>query len=276
MLLNKKAVTAGFIISIMITLIAFIVISGVLIRFWDQGDDSEAELLCKQSIDLRVATAVRINWVGSSAKLKAVPPLCKTIDKRVTGSRDAIKKEVSHSMARCWEMFGQGKHEELFSNVDTGGIFGSLFGFGGDNDCFNCYTVNIAQDEIKEGSISNEELADYMGKNKYKNTKKTYLDYIQNSGGPGRVIFTQKKIDPRNSYAISFMAKNKESEPSWVSAVKVGAAYFAGPLGWLTYGASGVSNIYQSIYSETDVSQIIFGDLQYAQEECGSGDIAGE
>ncbi|MBT4434015.1 hypothetical protein HOD05_02240, partial [Candidatus Woesearchaeota archaeon] len=92
MLLNKKAVTAGFIISIMITLIAFIVISGVLIRFWDQGDDSEAELLCKQSIDLRVATAVRINWVGSSAKLKAVPPLCKTIDKRVTGSRDAIKK----------------------------------------------------------------------------------------------------------------------------------------------------------------------------------------
>jgi len=213
MFMNKKGITAGFIVSIMITMIAFIVISGVLLRFTNQGDDFEAELLCKQSIALRVATTVKIgsedSW-GIKAKLKSVPALCRTIDKRTTGNREKIKKEVADSMARCWEMFGEGKYEELLHSSDFS-VIPAVFDFGEtDNKCFNCYTINIAQDDIKGGPIMAGEMEDYLTTHKYKNKGKTYLDYIQTYGGPGRVVFTVPAILPREGYAISMMPKNRE------------------------------------------------------------------
>jgi len=226
MFINKKGMTAGFIVSIMITLIAFIVISGVLLRFVNQDDNTEAEMLCKQSIALRVATTIKLGSEDSwaiKAKLKPVPALCRTIDKRTTGDREKIKKEVADSMARCWEMFGEGKYEELLHSSDFS-IIPAVFDFGEtENKCFNCYTINIAQDDIKGGPIMAGEMENYLTTHKYKNKGKTYLDYIQTYGGPGRVVFTVPAILPREGYAISMMPKNREvgDGEAWKGAGKI-------------------------------------------------------
>jgi hypothetical protein len=53
-----------------------------------------------------------------------------------------------------------------------------------------------------------------------------------------------------------------------------GTVVTAGAAGGAIY--SGVNNIMAKLYSERDMSMIIFGPLSLAQDKCGSGDVAGQ
>ena len=143
--ISKKGMTAAFLVSMMVTLIAFVLISGTLMRFMSEADDVAAENLCYDSISLRAMTAYQLDAAGVEVEGKLVPPLCKTIDKKVSGSKDEVMKEVADSMARCWWMFGAGEYEEILQGTEISFL---LSMDSTDAKCFNCYNLIIDEDDF--------------------------------------------------------------------------------------------------------------------------------
>lgn len=230
MIKDKKGLTASFIIGIMITLIAFVLISGVLLRFMAKSSDVEAEILCQNSIALRAQTALYVGSGAGRSEITWAPPLCKTIEKKISGNKQQIMRQVADSIARCWWMFGEGRYEEIIANSGIEGV-AEMLGFSRlENTCFNCYTLLIAEDEIEGGGITNKEINDFLLTRKYHKVNKTYLQYIQSHGGPGRVVFTAPAIVPRQAYSVSMMPKNKEASSFWegVAEFTVGAVVVIG------------------------------------------------
>ncbi len=203
---------------LIITIISFMLIAGTVARFLSDADEKEAEVLCQSSIGLRARTAIQVNAEDDDdfdfvrAQLKAVPPLCKTIDKKVSGDREHIKKQIADKMARCWWMFGEGRYEEILKSSSLE-VLPLVFGFEDtEKECFNCYTLLIDEEEIAGGPIAGEEMVRYLSTTKYPRAGKdlTYLQYIQSFGGSGRVVFPAPHIEPGQAYSITFAPKNKE------------------------------------------------------------------
>ncbi|MBI4980020.1 hypothetical protein HZC30_00515 [Candidatus Woesearchaeota archaeon] len=230
--LSKKGMEAGFLVVLIITIASFILIAGVVMRFMSSADDKEAEILCHDSVLMRAQSVVNIDTTLADAEIKIVPTMCKTIDKKIKGDREELKRQIADKMARCWWMFGEGKYEEILagSNVD---VLPSVFGTENqENQCFNCYNLMIDEDKIEGGSITGTEMNEFMYNEKYSRTNATYMEYIQSYGGPGRVVFTAADISPREAYALSFLPKNKEYDEksfwSGVGKVVIGGAVVIG------------------------------------------------
>ena len=295
MMKSKKGLGMEFIITASLLLISFFLIAGLLGQFASKTTDLEAELLCQTSIAQRARTAIQVGET-SGFELKLAPQLCRTIDKKVSGSREQVLKEVSDKMARCWWMFGEGKYDEILDKFTSKGYLKVLSMEGlGKNDCFNCYSMLIAQDEIPGGPIKAAEINEYLRTKTYAKVNKTYLNYIQAHGGPGRVVFTVPEILPQHGYAISMMPKNAPQSTFWTGAALGTAAgilfYPAGIVGAVFLGAAGglaaegreayltdpdyLNNVEQA-YSEREVSSIYVGTLDTAKNLCGEEDIAGQ
>ncbi len=219
---------AGFLVAIIITIASFMLIGGVVMRFMSSAEDKEAEILCHDSILMRAQSVVNVDAPGVDAEIKLIPPMCKTIDKKIKGNREELKRQIADKMARCWWMFGEGRYEEILhgSDVDV------IYDFGETkNKCFNCYMLMIAQDKI-EGNpvIKGGEMTEFLSTEKYAKTNTTYLQYIQEQGGPGKVVFTAPAIIPRQAYAISMMPKNKDKSEFWegVTEFAIGGAIVIG------------------------------------------------
>ncbi len=228
---SKKGDAAAFIVGTMITLIAFFLIAGMLVRFTAKTSDKEAELLCQNSIALRARSALQIGKLAG-IEVKLVPPLCRTIDKKVSGSREQILRQIADKMATCWWMFGEGRYEDLLSSFGTKGLLKVLsYEDSGPNQCFNCYTILVGEDEIKGGPINADEINEFLLKNKYFRANISYLEYIQSHGGPGRVVFTAPQIFPNQAYTISMMPKNVAGSTFWTGIFKVGGAALILPAG---------------------------------------------
>ena len=266
-----------FIVTTSLILISFFLIAGLIGRFTSRTTDLEAELLCQTSIAQRARTAVNIDWKAEGISLfrsqvKTIPPLCRTIDKKVSGSREQIMRGVADKMARCWWMFGEGRYEDILDPADAN-LFPEVLGLEdyGPNQCFNCYTILIDQDEISGGPITGEEINDYLSKNVYAKANKTYLNYIQEYGGPGRIALTVPDISPRQAYAISMMPKKQKESTFWkgvaLSTTLPGQVY-------LLY--HDYQYLIEKAYDERDVSSIFLNSLEKAQDLCGEGDIAGQ
>ena len=292
---SKKGLGMEFIITTSLLLISFFLIAGLLGQFASKTSDLEAELLCQTSIAQRARTAIQVGE-SSGFELKLTPPLCRTIDKKVSGSREQILREVSDKMARCWWMFNEGRYDEILDSFSSEGYLKTMSMEGlGKNDCFNCYSILIDEDEIPDGSIGAAEINEYLRTKIYAKVNKTYLDYIQGHGGPGRVVLTIPEIVPQQGYTISMMPKNKEQSTFWTGAIlgTVAGVLFppAGIVGAVSLGVAGglaveereaylsnptyVSNVKQA-YSEREVSSIYFSRLETGQDLCGEGDIAGQ
>ncbi|PIZ51465.1 hypothetical protein COY27_03680 [Candidatus Woesearchaeota archaeon CG_4_10_14_0_2_um_filter_33_13] len=153
--LNKKGMTASFLVGLIITIVSFMIIANVIFQFLGSAEDKEAELLCHDSLALRASTTIQLNqgkdqdWHDLlSGNVKMSPVLCKTIDIKLKGTREEIKRAFAEKIARCWWMFGEGRYEEI---LDTGDLNVAPFFLGVHNEpnqCFNCYNIMIDQDEI--------------------------------------------------------------------------------------------------------------------------------
>lgn len=294
--LKGKKGQMSFIVATCLVLLSLFMIGFTIERFLSRTTDIEAELLCQTSIAQRAKTAINVGETDGF-EVKLAPPLCKTIDKEISGTREQILKEVSDKMARCWWMFGEGKYDEILDDFSTEGYMKVMSVEGlGRNDCFNCYTVLVDQDEIPGGAITAAEINNYLSTKTYAKVNKTYTDYIQGHGGAGRVVFTVPEILPNHGYTISMMPKNKEQSAFWTAATVAGTiAGIAFPpigvVGAVFFGISAglaaeaqeaylqdpsyIQNV-ENAYSERDVSSIYFGSLETGQELCGDGDIAGQ
>ena len=274
---SKKGLGMEFIITTSLVLISFFLIAGLFGRFTSKTSDLEAELLCQNSITQRARTALNVDWdVGGvslfRSQVKSIPTICRTIDKKVSGTKEQILRQVADNMARCWWMFGEGRYEDILDSADAS-LFPEVFGLDdfGPNQCFNCYAILVDQEEIDGGSITGEELDEYLSKNIYAKVNKTYSDYIQGYKGPGRIIITVPEIQPRQAYAISMMPKKQGESTFWTKVLL--SVSTPGQI-YLLYKE------YQEeigkAYDEREVSSVLLGSLEKAQELCGDGDIAGQ
>ena len=286
---SKKGLGMEFIITTSLVLISFFLIIALFGRFASQTNDLEAELLCQTSIAQRARTALNIDKdisAGSEglslfkAQVKVIPPLCRTIDKKVSGSREQVLRQVADSMARCWWMFGEGRYDELLKNVKAD-FLPDVLGFEDlsptlnskdANQCFNCYTILVNQDEISGGPIEANEITDYLRTKTYAKVNKTYLDYIQGFGGPGRIALAVPDISPRQAYTISMMPKNRGVSTFWKGVIQQAAGTLTANV-YLLY--AGQQNILADAFKERDVSSIYLSSLEDGQKRCGEGDIAG-
>ena len=172
--ITTKGMTASFLVWMIITIAAFMLIGGTLMKFLAKADDQQAENLCQKSIALRAATALQVNTNDQKdfdfiqSKVKAVPVLCKTIDTKVKGSKEKIEEQIAQKIARCWWMFGEGRYGEILHGSEVR-LLPSVLGVANEaNKCFTCYTVLIDEQKIvdekkkESASIQPVELLDYL------------------------------------------------------------------------------------------------------------------
>ncbi|HLC97674.1 MAG TPA: hypothetical protein VJC21_02745 [Candidatus Nanoarchaeia archaeon] len=254
--LNKKAQLEHKLVSIILIALTLLILIGVIQRGFSKFQGKDAEIVCQESLAARAALAVQTG----DAELKTLPLLCKTLDKDISGTAEEVKEQLARSMARCWWMFGEGRYDEV---VSSGFYPLRVLGFeGSENACFLCYSVVVPQEGLEEGPISKRDMFRYVSNELHPQVPDTtYLDYIQNYGGPGNVL-VGSDIAAGEAYGIVFVAKGA------------------------TGGALGdIQNSVQSALAElglfsegvnTDTSTIVLNRLSAINEQYGcESDIAG-
>jgi len=165
--MNKKAAAITALVSIILSLVGFVVVASVIGDFVSDLDEKEQEIACQNSIALRAQNAIDFKGGIVDAKLKTVPVLCNTIDiEDVKGKKDEISKVLASKIARCWWMFGEGRYESIL-DPSSADLAPSLFGMKDTpNECFTCYHVTI-DPKVKEHELPNQgEFLQYMWNNR--------------------------------------------------------------------------------------------------------------
>jgi len=223
---NKKGLAMAQLVTITLVVVGFLVITTAVGVAMSKNSDQEAELACHNSVGIRAMTAV--SSLGSS-KIKVAPLLCKTIDRDVTGDREKVKAQLAHMMGRCWWMFHKGKFDEIVDSSTSSA--GKVLGLTNNNACFMCYSAAIKSDELKKKPITSLEMFEYLRDNKVPNQKINFLEYIQKSGGQGKIAILEKQIKDGSGYGVMFLAKNAEKSNwnlfapiAYVGGAIVGAA----------------------------------------------------
>src|SRR3989338_8494243 len=113
---SKKAMSAGFLVSVIIVILSFMLIAGTIARFFGDAEEKEAEQLCQNSVALRATATLSLGSGAIEARLS--PLLCKTIEKEISGDREEVQKMIADKMAKCWDMFGAGTYKtSVFENT---------------------------------------------------------------------------------------------------------------------------------------------------------------
>lgn len=297
---RKAALSASFIVTTVIVLVAFVIIAGTLSRFISKTEPKQAEVLCQESVALRAASMFTIGGKLIKTKVKPVPVLCKTIDKKISGTtKEEILEQLAYHITRCWWMFGEGRYEEILTGNELEGALPYIFGFESiDNDCFLCYALVIDEDFKEE--ISSYDILLYMNDHNHPKLKNvTYLEYLQSFGGPGRFV-SLANVEGGHAYGISFVPKNKEPKSTLSAVLKIiggiglaatgialtiysgiaslkltGGIILAG-IEIVASGIKDVVNLVKHMYSDRYVSGIFLDKLSSAQDMCFKGDLAGE
>ena len=296
MMLQKRGSMYFSLVSMVLALVGLVIVGGLIKHAYADTDDIQAEITCHDSIGLRAVTTLqtKLGFVESDTTL--TPQLCRTIDVKIDGDHERVMKQMADKVARCWWMFHEGKYEEILAKQEKAGsketgvaTLGRIYGMPEiANSCFNCYIMLI--EELDGAAISSSEFAEYLRKTPYPKVKgKTYLEYIQSQGGPGRIIFDLDKIEEKQAYGISFVMVNK-LDPSIIDYGKkflsehIFAVVLRGEevelvdfttLGMLEFFDRGFASLSAYLNGERDVSSIYVSNYAVAQGICGTKDIAG-
>lgn len=275
--INKKAIAAGFLVVLVITLVSFFLLAGTILKFNKQSEEKQKVALCKDSVQLRAATA--ISFGGGAEEIKYSPILCQTIDKKVSGKKEDVEKAIADSMATCWQMFGEGRFKK--------NIFSTISAFGGDARCFMCYTILVDPSSkfTEKDSVRDLDFQQYLRETTYRsyappngkeNTpaqKESYLQYLQTGGGPGYFFgfLTDQGIKPGRAYAVMYKAKYEDcGAVCGVGALGAGAsalfsAFTGNFVGTIVSGgaliAGGAKLIEDALTTKTQVDGIFLVDM---------------
>lgn len=250
---NKKALAINTIITMMLLLVGFILISATYLRGCEKLEGRDQEQTCYQSIGMRAATSL-----GGGSDINLVPILCRTTDQDLGGDREEIKKQIADSMSKCWWMFHEGRYEEIVNhNVEIRELVGLETG----NKCFICYALLIKEEDLgTPDSIPKDEMLRYLRTTEYEKVGTTYSDYIQFGGGPG-ALSIGSNINPDSAYAIVFVSQADNGYPV-ISDVQ-------------NFFRSGYESAGLLDHIEEDVSSVVFDTLANAEERNCVQDIAG-
>ncbi len=192
--MKKRGMTAGTLVAIMITLVAFVLIAGTITRFVAKAEDKQAEVVCRNSLALRANAKVEVGPASTSTS-----HLCKTLEKKFSAeTQEEAREYVAKAMEQCWWIWLEGAPSEIFGPR----------GFFGDDDktkCFVCYNLIYENGP----TISKSDLLNDLSKvkSKYKGGG-SVLSYIQERG------YVEIKDQPYNSgniYSVVFASNIEES-----------------------------------------------------------------
>ena len=191
---NKKGMTAGFIVSIMITLVAFVLITGTIMRFTSKKEGLEAELICHDSLALRAKTKIEFGPEEVST-----PALCKTIDRKFSAKTPEEAMDfMGKAMERCWWIWLEGRVSEVFGPK-------GLMGYDDKTKCFVCNTL-----VYENGPTFTK--TDFLNNLQKLGAKKkgggTVFDYIQENGYIE--IADDEVFTAGNIYGVVFASNIKE------------------------------------------------------------------
>jgi hypothetical protein len=264
---NKKAqITMNMIIKIMLVLAAFGLVFLFVMFGSDKASYAAEENTCHSSVVFRTMSSLNV----ADTNVNIGPLLCKTFDKKITGTKAELESQISKMMARCWWMYNEGRQDDLFNSAELS----TLLGFDGDNNkCRLCYTVLIDQDEIEDGSIGSGELFNYLLQTDHYQIKgATYLDYIQSYGGPGEPVIMES-VYPRGAYGIAYLSKSTDNSGfSWVDVGialgAVGAVVCVATVvcGVVASGAAIVVGVAAVGYEATHAYNVVKADAFYNEE----------
>lgn len=233
-MINKKG-DINFLVATVITILGFLVIGGVLMRSFSKGDEKQQEILCQSSVTARMATAVDV----SGTEVRVLPPLCTTIDKEISGSKEEVQRQIAEKMARCKWMFGEGRYDE--------DLFRTITIFGGEGHCFQCYSMYVKEitEDGQDVAVTPNEFADFLRTKELLNEKTTYLDKLQAYDSYTAMALTPEGIAANRGYAIAFKPVRNECPECWITNLGASAGLLVGtglmfiPLG-VTQIAGGV------------------------------------
>ncbi len=283
MKIKGKKANMAFIVGVVITLVAFILLAVAFKGFITEASAKEAETTCATSVAIRAAATLGV----AGNEIRVTPVLCKTIDDEITGDKKEIMRKLADKMVKCWEMFGEGRYKQ--------NIFDSFAIFGGSRRCFMCYSIIIEEsDDFPKGSsISSEEFKDFLSDNDHPKLKGwSYLKYFQEHGGKGAVLGLFSKdsagkeigIAPNHAYAIGYKVHAGKCE--WCEGLLgigtltagVGALFLAIPTGGAslaavaavagggaTAAAAGTQMMDEKFFSEIDIDTIYIVDMNNEQ-----------
>ncbi|PIN76704.1 hypothetical protein COV17_01420 [Candidatus Woesearchaeota archaeon CG10_big_fil_rev_8_21_14_0_10_36_11] len=226
--IHKKG-DLGFLVAIIIVILSFMLIAGTIFGFMSGAEEKEAETLCKDSVALRAAAS----FSAGGVEAKIAPLLCQTIDKKVSGSKEEVQQIIADKMARCWEIFGEGRYKtSVFENTNA---------FSGDSKCFVCSTILVEDDRNFKGEdtgVTALEFENFLRTADYPKKSMKYLDYFQYGGGPGYVIgvLTPEGIKPGRAYGIAFKAKSTSGELNPIIGTVGGTSIGVGAVSMLVFG----------------------------------------
>ncbi|MBU0470177.1 MAG: hypothetical protein KKA62_05635 [Nanoarchaeota archaeon] len=166
-MLSKKGIALSQLVIWLIILVSFVMIAFTIERFISKAEPLEAEIICRDSLALKAKTKIEIGPVEGST-----PSLCKTIDKKFsTTKRDEALDWFARSMERCWWIWLEGRHSEIFGPR-------GLLGSDEKTKCFVCNTLTYNQGP----TLTKSELEQYLTsiKSRYKNADVS--SYIQERG----------------------------------------------------------------------------------------------
>ena len=209
-MLNKKGqdVVLSTLGKWLILIAGFMVVVLVISLLFFRAEGVTKEQKCHASVISRISIPI------SNEEFRLVPLACETIDEKISGNREEIKRQVADNMERCWWMFNEGRQDDVLSS----GEVKKALGFEDNkNQCFLCYTLDVDQDSIVGGEIPSEEMFNYLLENNHpKIAGMTYIDYIQSYGGPG-AVGVLSSIKAKDIYGVVYLSKSKDTS-SWTWA----------------------------------------------------------
>lgn len=213
MLKKKKAMTAGFLVTLIIVILSFMMISGTIFRFLSNTKDKDAEILCHDSVAFRASSALGV--LGTD--LKYAPLICKTLDQKIKPEggtleeqKEDVQKKLADKMARCWWMFGEGRYEgSIFNNIP----------FLQKSKCFMCYVLIVDEGskfKAETNAVTPREFDIFLSATESRRLNSTYLNYFQFGGQSGKgqgivlnsfVNDNNHGIKPSRAYAVVYRGK---------------------------------------------------------------------
>lgn len=224
-MLHKKGIAISTLTYVIIALVGFFAISMDIGNVMMGASSKEAEVLCHQSIIMRMKTSI--------SGVKTTPFYCKTISKEVSGTKEEVMKEMADSMARCWWMFGEGRYIKVFETFN-------LLGLG--SRCFNCYAVKIDEIEGEDKKIGYNEFRRFLMSEDYEDGR-SYIDYIQQGGGPGYPIIAATlegkdlyMFEEKAVYGVAYFDRTSEKEEEEIAGFLKKAGFTTAAVGATAVG----------------------------------------
>ena len=228
----------SFLTRIIIIVVSMIAITSILYAFFSSAtSDSKVDIACKESYANRASMAKSLG--GDWVSLKIKPPItCKTNDVIIPDTeKTQVQKKIAQEMVNCWDIYGRGKYED---DITDQGAYLDVFGLSESHSCIICKVIKL---DGLNNNINSVDFSNYLYDNIGTNTgDMTYLKFIQESGGPGRIIMPVRDdrgtlFRNNEAYAIVYSPLSKKSSNTLLSLGAGGALgvglYFLGPGGWV-------------------------------------------